>query len=155
MAILELKSIANHFATIRFWKDLSARGRDRRDPGDFRPSETGRTVLLRLIAGVEQPSDGLLAIDGFDMSGIPPNERNIGMAFQNFALFPISRPMEYCQFREGAGDARLRSMIAFTRRQASQDRPRVSHAPRELSNGQKQRTALARALAASPSSFYR
>jgi multiple sugar transport system ATP-binding protein len=152
MAHLELKSIGKSFRNNQVLKDLSLAVETGEILVIFGPSGTGKTVLLRLIAGVEQPSDGSLAIDGFDMSGIPPERRNIGMAFQNFALFPhlsayenIASPLRARGERQAAIDDRVHGVARLLKIDHV-----LSHAPRELSNGQKQRTALARALAASP-----
>src|SRR4051794_26693367 len=54
----------------------------------FGPSGTGKTVLLRLIAGVEEPDEGSVVLEDSDVTSAPPEHRGIGMAFQNFALFP-------------------------------------------------------------------
>ena len=54
----------------------------------FGGSGTGKTILLRLIAGVEEPTSGAIEIGGHDVSDIAPEHRGVGMAFQNFALFP-------------------------------------------------------------------
>lgn len=62
------------------------------EPGEFfallGPSGSGKSTLLRLIAGFNQHSHGQLLIDGKDISGTPPWKRNIGMVFQNYALWP-------------------------------------------------------------------
>jgi len=118
----------------------------------FGGSGTGKTILLRLIAGVEEPSSGTIAIAGHDVSDIAPEHRGIGMAFQNFALFPhmnaaenIATPLRAA----GADESRVSAGVAKVAKLLKIDHV-LNHSPRELSNGQKQRTALARALAASP-----
>src|SRR5215203_5597946 len=52
------------------------------------PSGCGKTTTLRMIAGFEQPTAGTIAIDGVDVTRTPPNQRNVGMVFQSYALFP-------------------------------------------------------------------
>lgn len=118
----------------------------------FGPSGAGKTVLLRLIAGVVEPDAGTILIDGEDMDGVEPEYRGIGMAFQNFALFPhmdardnIASPLTARQMGEGA----IRSGVDALAKLLKIDHV-LSHQPKELSNGQKQRTALARALAGEP-----
>lgn len=118
----------------------------------FGGSGTGKTILLRLIAGVEEPSSGTIMIGGHDVSDIAPEHRGVGMAFQNFALFPhmsasenIATPLRAA----GAGEEQVRAGVAKVAKLLKIDHV-LGHAPRELSNGQKQRTALARALAAEP-----
>jgi multiple sugar transport system ATP-binding protein len=118
----------------------------------FGGSGTGKTILLRLIAGVEEATSGRIELNGEDAADIPPEHRGIGMAFQNFALFPhmsasenIAAPLRASKSsteKVASGVARVAKLLKIDHV--------LGHAPRELSNGQKQRTALARALAAEP-----
>lgn len=118
----------------------------------FGPSGAGKTVLLRAIAGLIDPEEGAILIDGADMADIEAEHRGVGMAFQNFALFPhmtafdnIASPLEaHRQSKE-----RIRSGVEAVARLLKIDHV-LGHAPRALSNGQKQRTALARALVGEP-----
>jgi multiple sugar transport system ATP-binding protein len=149
---LELRSLGKSFRTNQVLKDLSLTVETGEIIVIFGASGTGKTVLLRLIAGVEEPSEGSIAIEGGDMSGVPPEERDIGMAFQNFALFPhlsayenVASPLR----ARGEGAAGIDQRVHSVARLLKIDHV-LAHAPRELSNGQKQRTALARALVASP-----
>lgn len=119
----------------------------------FGPSGAGKTLLLRLIAGVIDPDEGTIALHGHDMTGVEPEDRGLGMAFQNFALFPhmsafdnIASPLTARRQATGA----IREGVERVARLLKIDHV-LGHRPRELSNGQKQRTALARALAAQPS----
>ncbi len=118
----------------------------------FGPSGAGKTVLLRMVAGVVELDEGAVFIDGHDMHDTEAEDRGVGMAFQNFALFPhmsafdnIASPLTVGANSKQvikAGVEKVASLLKIDHV--------LSHAPRELSNGQKQRTALARALAASP-----
>lgn len=119
----------------------------------FGPSGAGKTVLLRLIAGVIDPDAGQIAINGVDMHDVEPEDRGIGMAFQNFALFPhmdahanIASPLEARQASKEAMATRVKEVATLLKIDHV-----LGHKPKELSNGQKQRTALGRALAAEPS----
>ncbi|MEZ5668550.1 MAG: ABC transporter ATP-binding protein [Alphaproteobacteria bacterium] len=143
--------------TKRFRSETVLRGIDLAvDDGEtvviFGPSGSGKTVLLRVIAGVEDPNEGAVLIDGRDMVDAAPEARGIGMAFQNFALFPhmsafenIASPLKA---RRSAAD-KVTAGVQSVARLLKIDHV-LDHAPRELSNGQKQRTALARALAPAP-----
>jgi len=118
----------------------------------FGPSGAGKTVLLRLIAGVIDPDAGQIAIAGRDMAGVEPEDRGIGMAFQNFALFPhmtamdnIASPLTAQKQSKSAIRSGVQSLARLLKIEHV-----LSHKPKELSNGQKQRTALARALAGKP-----
>src|SRR3954451_1617377 len=88
MRHLELDQLSKSFRSHKVLDSVSLAADDGEIIVIFGASGTGKTVLLRLIAGVEEPSQGSIVLDGVDMAGIPPQERDIGMAFQNFALFP-------------------------------------------------------------------
>ncbi len=118
----------------------------------FGPSGAGKTVLLRLIAGVIEPDAGDIQIAGQDMAGVDPEDRGVGMAFQNFALFPhmsaednIASPLTAQRQSKSAIQTGVQSLAKLLKIEHVLD-----HKPKELSNGQKQRTALARALAGKP-----
>jgi multiple sugar transport system ATP-binding protein len=155
MAAIELEGVAK-----RFRGDLALDGVSLSvDAGEtlalFGPSGGGKSVLLRVIAGVIEPDDGAVRLGGRDMAGVPPEDRDVGMAFQNFALFPhmsafdnIASPL---QARRATPSA-LRAGVEAAARLLKIDHV-LGHAPRQLSNGQKQRTALARALAGGPSAL--
>lgn len=119
----------------------------------FGPSGAGKTVLLRLIAGVIEPDAGQIIVNGRDMDGVEPEDRGIGMAFQNFALFPhmdafanIAAPLTARKQSKSV----MKETVGQVARLLKIDHV-LHHKPKELSNGQKQRTALARALSAQPS----
>lgn len=118
----------------------------------FGPSGAGKTVLLRLVAGAVHPDGGDLYIDGQDMHGVQSEHRNVGMAFQNFALFPhMSAYENIASPLQARGDAKSSVSAAV---EAVARLLKIDHvlrqAPAALSNGQKQRTSLARALVGSP-----
>ncbi|MFK7942414.1 MAG: ABC transporter ATP-binding protein [Paracoccaceae bacterium] len=119
----------------------------------FGPSGAGKTVLLRLIAGVIDPDEGQVLVNGLDMDGVEPEDRGIGMAFQNFALFPhmdahanIASPLTARRETKQGITSRVSEVAKLLKIEHV-----LGHKPKELSNGQKQRTALGRALAAEPS----
>jgi multiple sugar transport system ATP-binding protein len=152
MTQLELKSLTKSFGAYKVFDGLNLAA----EPGEivviFGGSGTGKTILLRLIAGVEEPTSGLIEIEGNDVADIAPEHRNVGMAFQNFALFPhmsafenIATPLRAQNAAAGAVKAGVDKVAKLLKIDHV-----LGHAPRELSNGQKQRTALARALAAEP-----
>ncbi len=115
-------------------------------------SGCGKTTLLRLLAGFEEPSSGKISIDGLDMSGIPPYERPVNMMFQSYALFPhmtvdqnvgFGLKMEHRSRSEIAD--RVAQMLKLVRLSEFGKRK-----PEQLSGGQRQRVALARALIKQP-----
>ena len=117
------------------------------------PSGCGKTTLLRSIAGLEPPSQGRVAIGGRDVTDAPPESRNVGIVFQNYALFPhlsVADNVAYgLQFHDldGGRDAETRvdDLLAMVDLAGLGDRD-----PDQLSGGQQQRVALARALAPEP-----
>jgi multiple sugar transport system ATP-binding protein len=151
MALLEVASLAKSFRRHQLLEDITLNVNAGEIVVVFGPSGTGKTVLLRLIAGLEEPSAGSIAIEGRDMADVPPEDRGVGMAFQNFALFPHLTAYENIAspLRASGANGAVAAGVDKVARLLKIDHV-LSHAPRELSNGQKQRTSLARALAASP-----
>ena len=152
MATIELSGVSKRFQNSTALDGVSLGVASGETVAIIGASGAGKTVLLRLIAGVEDPSEGTITIDGADMADVAPERRGIGMAFQNFALFPhmtafdnIASPLA----ARGVSAAEMRRGVESVARMLKIDRV-LDHFPRALSNGQKQRTALARALAASP-----
>ena len=116
------------------------------------PSGCGKTTTLRMIAGFIRPSTGRILIGGKDVTNVPPRKRNIGMVFQNYALFPNMSVADNIGFglrerRSGRAEIRRRVDELLELIQLSGAGQRY---PSELSGGQQQRVALARALAYSP-----
>jgi putative spermidine/putrescine transport system ATP-binding protein len=116
------------------------------------PSGCGKTTLLRIIAGLLNQSDGSVIIGDQLVNAQPPNERNAGIVFQNYALFPhmtVGSNVGYGLRARGADrttlDEAVRRMLRLVRMEKFEQRY-----PRELSGGQQQRVALARTLAVSP-----
>jgi iron(III) transport system ATP-binding protein len=116
------------------------------------PSGCGKTTLLRLIAGFYQPQSGRILFDDRDVTDVPPNERNTGMVFQNYALWPhmsVRQNVEYgLNMRKVAADektTRVNRALEMVQMESYAQR-----SPNQLSGGQQQRVALARALVVEP-----
>jgi spermidine/putrescine ABC transporter ATP-binding subunit len=115
-------------------------------------SGCGKTTTIRIIAGYLRQSGGDVYIDGREISDLPPQQRNIGMVFQNYALFPhmsvrgnIAFGLKVRRRPPAAIAARVAELLAVTRLEGFGD-----HRPHQLSGGMQQRVALARALAFEP-----
>ncbi|MDO1582531.1 ABC transporter ATP-binding protein [Rhizobium oryzicola] len=116
------------------------------------PSGCGKTTVLRMIAGFETPTGGSIVINGRDQTELKPNQRNIGMVFQAYALFPNMNVFDNVAFGlKIAGKpkaeiaARVQEMLKLIHLEHLADRY-----PYQMSGGQQQRVALARALAPKP-----
>ena len=117
------------------------------------PSGCGKTTTLRLVAGFDSPTEGTVRFDGREMDGVPPEDRNVGVVFQNYALFPhlsvaenVAYGLRFTEPPDGeTREERVASLLELV------DLPNAgSRDPSELSGGQRQRVALARALAPGP-----
>lgn len=114
------------------------------------PSGCGKTTALRLIAGLEKPDSGSIAIAGQDVGKLPAEKRGVGLVFQDYALFPHLSVLKNVMFGlqhlpKTDRLQRAQEMLTLTGLTAFAQR-----APHQLSGGQQQRVALARALAPSP-----
>ncbi|CAN5237612.1 ABC transporter ATP-binding protein [soil metagenome] len=116
------------------------------------PSGSGKTTLLRLVAGFEPADRGSVSLAGRPVDGLPPERRNLGVVFQEYALFPhrsvadnIGFGLKVRRTAPAALRARVAEMLALVRLDGLADRR-----PDQLSGGQRQRVAIARALATGP-----
>jgi putative spermidine/putrescine transport system ATP-binding protein len=149
---LSVEKVIKTFGTTRAVDEVSLKVRR----GEFitllGPSGCGKTTLLNLIAGFLAPEAGEIFVDGTPISGLAPHERNIGVVFQNYALFPHMTVTDNVGFglkMRGVSRAdtarRVQEALETVRLPQMGDRR-----PRQLSGGQQQRIALARALVIRP-----
>ena len=115
-------------------------------------SGCGKTTTLRMVAGFEVPTSGLIKIDDKDVTNVPPNKRNVGMVFQSYALFPHMSVSDNIAFglkiaKQSSSDIKQRvgEMLALIGLES-----KGGSYPHQLSGGQQQRVALARAIAIKP-----
>jgi len=116
------------------------------------PSGCGKTTTLRMIAGFEKPTAGTIVVDGTDITYRSPNQRNVGMVFQSYALFPnmsvagnIGFGLKVRKKPKAAIDKRVGELLELIHLEG-----RGNRFPYQMSGGQQQRVALARALAIEP-----
>jgi ABC-type sugar transport system ATPase subunit len=119
------------------------------------PSGCGKTTLLRMIAGLEQPTEGEIRIGGDLVNGLPPRARRIAMVFQSYALYPHKTVRQNIEF-----PLKAERMPPSKRRERAEWAAELlglpallDRRPRQLSGGERQRVALARALVREPSVF--
>ncbi len=116
------------------------------------PSGSGKTTLLKVVAGFETPDGGTVKVGGTDISALPPAKRDIGMVFQNYALFPhlsvkanVAFPLEMRNVGKSETESRVAEALAMVELAGYEAR-----LPKQLSGGQQQRVALARAIVFNP-----
>lgn len=149
---LEIQGVDKFFGDFCALKDINLTI----EPGELMcflgPSGCGKTTLLRIVAGLEQQSEGVLHQGETDISLKPPRERDFGIVFQSYALFPnmtVADNVAYGLRSVGMPKAQVRSRVdELLKLIGLEDHARKY--PAQLSGGQQQRVALARALAPSP-----
>ena len=116
------------------------------------PSGSGKTTTLKIVAGFIPPDTGRVILDGRDLTNVPPHLRDIGMVFQNYALFPhltvarnLAFPLEMRRMPRAEIGRKVDAALSLVQLSGY-----GSRRPRELSGGQQQRVALARALVFDP-----
>ncbi len=119
------------------------------------PSGCGKSTTLRLVAGLDEPDEGAIAIAGRSMKGVAPQDRDVAMVFQGYALYPQMTVREILEF-----PLRMRKASASARSQAVGEaaamlriEPLLDRRPGELSGGERQRVAMGRALVRKPRVF--
>jgi len=150
--ILELTGVTKRFGATVTAEDLSLSvGR-----GEFftflGPSGSGKSTILRMVAGLERPDAGRILIDGRDMAAVPPWHRNLGMMFQQYAVFPhmtVAENVGYGLRVRGTAAAAASGRIAAMLELVGLERYATKNVTL-LSGGEQQRVALARALAPEP-----
>ena len=150
--MLKLAKIGRRFGQTWILKDLNLEVEEGECVALLGPSGCGKSTALRLIAGLDQPDQGDVLIDGESQRKIPANRRRIGMVFQSYALFPhlnVQRNLTLGLQIRGATPAeqqqRVNQILQVVRLSDQAERR-----PAQLSGGQRQRVALARALLRDP-----
>ncbi|TQS43052.1 ABC transporter ATP-binding protein [Cryptosporangium phraense] len=129
------------------------------EPGEFMtllgPSGSGKTTTLNLIAGFETLTSGTIEFDGADVGALPPHKRNLGMLFQNYALFPhmtvaqnVAYPLKERKLPKAQIATQVEEVLELVQLTGRDD-----HYPAQLSGGQQQRVALARAIVFGPNAL--
>jgi putrescine transport system ATP-binding protein len=149
---LTIERVSKTFGSFQAVKDVSLTIQKGEIFALLGGSGCGKTTLLRMLAGFEDPTQGRIFLDGQDMTGVPPWERPVHMMFQSYALFPhmtVEKNVGYGLKHEKMTAAqradRVREMLDLV-----QLTPFAQRKPHQISGGQRQRVALARALARQP-----
>ena len=149
---VRLTSLSKHFGNTLAVDDINLDIAEGEFFSMLGPSGCGKSTTLRMIAGFEETSVGTIEIDGNDVSHFPPEERQIGFVFQNYALFPhmnvydnVAFGLRLRKFAKDAIDSRVRTALVQVGMAGFENRFQ-----REMSGGQQQRIALARVLVTEP-----
>jgi len=150
--MLELRNLTKYYGDFLAVDNISLTIADGEFATLLGPSGCGKSTTLHMVAGLLEPTEGSILINGKDVTAKPPNERNIGMVFQNTALFPHMTVRENIAYGLRMRDApkseiqtRIDELLNMVEMSDHGD-----HKPGELSGGQKQRIAIARAIAFEP-----
>ena len=157
MAQIELNGLTKTYKQCKALDDIDLRVKDKEFLVLFGPAGAGKTTMLKMIAGLEIPDEGLVKINEHIVNVVPPANRNVSMVFENYALYPhlsvydnIASPMRSSLYREEEEYIR-RAILEITRKM------KIDHLldrlPSQLSNGQRQRVALGRCLVRKPNVF--
>jgi len=149
---LIIRDITKNFGSVTALKKVNLEVRQ----GEFftllGPSGCGKTTLLRIIAGLEQPSSGTVILTGKDITSLPATKRNVNTVFQSYALFPhlsifenVAFGLRSRKFPEQEVQKRVTDTLELLEMY-----PMRNRSPEQLSGGQKQRVAIARALVNEP-----
>ncbi|MBT7331051.1 MAG: ABC transporter ATP-binding protein, partial [Oceanospirillaceae bacterium] len=155
MATVALQNISKSFDDTQVLNNINLSIEDREFIVFVGPSGCGKTTLLRIIAGLEEASEGQIIIDGEDVSSAHPVDRGISMVFQSYALYPhlsvfenIAFPLRVAKVPEAELNQRVEhaaNILQLTNR--------LQHKPGQLSGGQRQRVAIGRSIVRNPKVF--
>lgn len=150
--VIRIRNVSKSFGPFKAVDDVSLDIERRELFALLGGSGCGKTTLLRMLAGFEEPSGGTIEIDGQDMAGIAPYDRPVNMMFQSYALFPhmsveknVGYGLKHEDMTAAARSDRVKEMLDLV-----QLAELAGRKPHQLSGGQRQRVALARALARQP-----
>ncbi len=153
--VVEIRNISKYFGKTKAVDHIDLATREGELLVLLGPSGCGKTTLLRMIAGIEEPTSGDILIGGNVVTDLPPRARNIAMVFQSYALYPhmsvyknIAFPLQTRGFDKKA----IRGKVEWAANMFGIEKL-LDRKPRELSGGERQRVALARAMVREPSVF--
>ncbi len=152
MAQVELRNLVKNYGVVNAVKHANIVFQDGAFTTLLGPSGCGKTTILRMIAGLETPSAGDICINGQRINDVPIHKRNLGLVFQNYALFPhktigenIAFGLKYRGVSKSDAVAKVKNALDIVRLPGIENRY-----PAQLSGGQQQRIALARAIVIEP-----
>ncbi|RLE71312.1 MAG: glycerol-3-phosphate ABC transporter ATP-binding protein, partial [Thermoprotei archaeon] len=155
MVEVKLVDLCKYFGPVKAVDHLNLHIKDREFVALLGPSGCGKTTTLLMIAGIYKPTSGYIYFGDEIVNDVPPKDRNVGMVFQSYALYPhmtvfdnIAFPLKLKKVPKQEIEKKVKEVAEFLRIAELLDRK-----PSQLSGGQQQRVALARALAKEPQIF--
>jgi ABC-type Fe3+/spermidine/putrescine transport system ATPase subunit len=152
MASIQLEGVTKRFGRVVAVQGLTLHVREGELLTLLGPSGCGKTTTLRLVAGFVTPEEGRICFGTRDVTHLPPEHRNVGIVFQNYALFPhmtVAQNVAFGLEVRGIATSQVRSRVSEILERV-QLRGLEDRYPHQLSGGQQQRVALARALVINP-----
>ncbi|NRP11387.1 Spermidine/putrescine import ATP-binding protein PotA [Aliiroseovarius sp. xm-m-379] len=150
--IIQFQNVTKRFGDFTAIDDLTIDIYEREFFALLGPSGCGKTTMMRMLAGFENPTEGVISLDGQDIAPVPPNKRAVNMMFQSYALFPhlsvaenIAFGLKRDKMPKDQIEARVEEMLSLV-----QLNKFAARKPHQISGGQRQRVALARSLAKAP-----
>jgi multiple sugar transport system ATP-binding protein len=155
VASITLEKVIKNYGQVRAVRGISFEVKDGEFVALLGPSGCGKSSTMRMIAGLEEVTDGVIYFDGKPMNSVRPRDRNVAMAFETYALYPtltvyenIAFPLRSANWSQDKVDERVREIARMMELSRLLDR-----LPGQLSGGQAQRVGLARALIRQPAVF--
>ncbi len=155
MATVEVRSVVKRFGSVQVLHGIDATIEDRSFVVLLGPSGCGKSTLLRMIAGLEQVTEGEIVIGGRVVNDVEPKSRDVAMVFQNYALYPHMKVFDNMAF-----SLKLAKIDSATIKQKVERAAEILNLteylgryPRQLSGGQRQRVAMGRAIVRNPQVF--
>ncbi|PSM17614.1 sn-glycerol-3-phosphate ABC transporter ATP-binding protein UgpC [Nitratireductor sp. StC3] len=155
MSTMNVENLRKAFGETEILRGISLDVRDEEFIALVGPSGCGKSTLLRLIAGLDEATSGRIAIDGQDVTRLPPKQRDVAMVFQNYALYPhltVRANMGFSLKLRGAAKAEIEDKVAGAAAILGLD-ALLDRYPGQLSGGQRQRVATGRAIVRDPKLF--
>jgi ABC-type sugar transport system ATPase subunit len=155
MAVIELRGVHKTYDALAVLKNINLTVADREFVVFVGPSGCGKSTLLRMIAGLEEISGGELFIDGVRSNDVPPDQRQLAMVFQSYALYPhmtVAENMGFSLKMAKRPKAEISAKVAEAAR-ILQLTKILDRRPKLLSGGQRQRVAIGRAIVRNPKGF--
>lgn len=153
MSAIDLDKVSKFYGSVRAVDDVSLTLKAGELTAVLGPSGSGKSTILSMIAGIDTPSSGTISIGGVDMTYAAPGERNVGLVFQSYALFPnltvfenVAFPLRVRRLPSDEVTRRVEEVLALVHLCEFKSRR-----PSQLSGGQQQRVAIARAVVFKPS----